>query len=70
MRVDVSTCPCRFLACRVGCPRVRVCAGVLGVLGIKHVLLRRVGRVAGVERVGRVARVGFVDITMLCFRIC
>jgi len=44
-----------IFACRVGGSRARACAGVLGVLGIKFVLQRRVGRV---ERVGRVKRVG------------
>ena len=45
-------------ACRVGCSRVRVRAGVLGVSGRKYVLSRRVGRVMRVGRVERVERAG------------
>ena len=58
MRVTSPSCPCWFLACRVGRLRVRVCAGVLGVLEIKCVLRRRVERVQRVRRVERVERVG------------
>ena len=48
-RASSPACSCWFLACRVGCSRVRVYAGVLGVLEIKYVLRRRVGRVQHVE---------------------